>query len=136
MRGRYLKVIFGAICAGLLVGCSGSGGPIAAAGTSLDACGLTSGQTGIKVCSFVATPTVSESVTIKNYGPGAQTLTGWTLWDANALANGTGSKSLTSYALNADESVTIGGLPFGVNDSGETITVRDGTGATVHQRSN
>jgi len=32
-----------------------------------DECGLTAGQSGIKICSFVATPTASESVTLKNY---------------------------------------------------------------------
>ena len=115
----------------LLTACGKGGASNAVTG---DECGLPDGQTGIKICSFVATPTLAESVSLKNYDSTPVDLSNYTLWDANALSNGTGQKSL-SGTLNAGSQVTFGRLPFQINDSGETITLKN-MSSVIHQRNN
>lgn len=107
-------------------------------GSDKDDCGRTKDQqTGVRVCSFVASPTDSESVTLKNYGTTEATLDGYSLWDANANSKGTGQKGFTSAdIIPANGTKTFTELPFGINDSGETLYLKDGAGNVVDQESN
>jgi hypothetical protein len=103
-----------------------------------DSCGYCSPErVGLKVCSFIATPTASESVTLKNYTDASINLNNYTLWDSNAYGNGTGEKTLSSSdIISAGGTLTYGSLPFVINDSGETIYLKDASGVLVHSRSN
>lgn len=88
------------------------------------------------ICSIVATPTASESITLKNYDSTAVDLSGWTLWDSNALGNGTGAKSLTGLSIAGGALLTVSSLPFQINDSGETITLKNASNSTIDEYSN
>lgn len=118
-----------------LMGCSGkSGGSSAGSG---DECGLDSNPNKVVVCSFVATPTAAESVTLKNYTSSNIVLNGWSIWDKNAYNNGSGQKSLgTESVISAGGTLTFTGLPFGINDSGETIYLKDSGNQVVSTKSN
>lgn len=95
------------------------------------------GESSLIIHSFVATPTESESVTLINCSDAAQDLTGWTLWDSNALDNGNGEKSLdASGTLEPDASTAVTSLPFTVNDTDETITLKDETGVVIDTQAN
>lgn len=103
-----------------------------------DFCGLCpADQSGVKICSFVANPPTDESVTLKNYNAATAALSGWSLWDSDALSNGTGQKTLgASDSVEGGQTLTVGGLPFNIGDSDETITLKNSSGAVAHQRSN
>lgn len=119
----------------ICLGCSKSSD---SSGNSGDSCGNDeSSTTYLKVCSFVATPTASESITIKNYDNQAYTLTNWKLCDKNAFDNGkTGCQSLSSTVIGAKSTATLSSLPFGINDSGEIIYLINESGQTVDTKSN
>ena len=120
---------------GLLGGCNGSGSS-SGSSCSSDACGICSAnQTGVKICSITATPTVSEKITLKNYDSLDQNLTGWSLWDKNAEQNGSGEKSL-SGSITAGSTLEVASLPFQINDSGEVIYLKDNSGGLIDQRGN
>lgn len=102
----------------------------------LDECGLPPGETGLKLCSFVSTPTTAESITLKNYGNTPIDLTNWTLWDEAAFTRGDGEKSLSGLTISANGFLTIENLPFQINDSGETIRLISPQGVIIDQRSN
>jgi hypothetical protein len=108
--------------------------------TSTDSCGKTTAeQTGLKICSFVATPTLTESITLKNYGTTAITLTGYTIWDSNAYTNASGQKTLQStdiISAGSTLTITTGGSPFVINDSGETMYLKDPNGSLIDSKSN
>ena len=120
----------------LLLGCSKSSDSSPA--VSIAACGNDEGAaTYLKVCTFVSTPTSLESVTIKNYDSQAYTLTSWKLCDKNAYDNGqTGCQSLSSTVIGIKSTATLTSLPFGINDSGETIYLINDAGQTIHTKSN
>lgn len=122
----------------LLWSCGKSSTDTTTATDSKDSCGFTSAErVGVKICSFVATPTASESVTLINYGSSEVNLDTWTLWDANALTQGSGQKTFSSSEVIATGTkATYASLPFGINDSGETITLKDNTATIVSQKSN
>ncbi len=103
-----------------------------------DSCGYCEAdRVELKICSFVATPTSSESITLKNYTSANINLDNYTLWDANAYGNGSGQKTLTSSdIITAGGTLTYGSLPFVINDSGETIYLKDASGILLHTRSN
>jgi hypothetical protein len=109
-------------------------------GCTQDDCGrCEADRVGVKICSFVSTPTVSESVTVANYGAGSVNLQGYTLWDKNATSNGSGQ-----FTFQSSDVVSAGGrltvatsrLGFQINDSGETITLKDSGGSTIDSKSN
>lgn len=119
-----------------MIGCSkSSDSPAAATG---DSCGNDEATTTyLKICSFVATPTASESVTLKNYDASAYTLTNWKLCDKNAYDNSlTGCQSLSSTVITAKGTVTLASLPFQINDSAETIYLVNDAGTVVHTKAN
>lgn len=105
-----------------------------------DLCGKpTQEQTAVKICSFVSTPTASESITLKNYGTSSVILTGYTLWDKNANTNGSGQKTLSaSDVISAGSTLTIatGGTPFVINDTEEVIYLKDSSGALLDSKTN
>lgn len=113
------------------MGCGGGSG----SQEILDECGFAVSPSGVVICSFIATPTASESITLKNYDASPVDLTGWTLWDANALGNGSGQKTLSGL-LAAGSVTTITSLPFVINDSGEVITLKNSSSVIVDQRGN
>lgn len=101
-----------------------------------DSCGhCPSAQTGIKICEIVASPTESESVTLKNYDQPDQDLLGWYLRDANGLSNGNGQENLTGIIENGMKE-TFDALNFAVNDSNETIVLFDDQGDEVDRKGN
>ncbi len=88
----------------------------------------------IRIEAVIATPTLSESITIKNYSAWTVDLTPWTLGDLNNpsaynIPNGT--------ALAPDESRTYlhSTIGFGINDSGEIIYLKN-AGVTIDSWSN
>ena len=127
MKPVYVLVLLSCL---LSLACSGGGESVFG-----DDCGLSSGQSGIRICNIVATPTASESVILKNYGAVSENLVGWTLWDANALGNGSCQENL-SGTIAAGGTLTFSSLPFQINDSGETITLKNSSNAIVDQRGN
>jgi hypothetical protein len=89
----------------------------------------------VKICSIVATPTVSEKIVLHNYDNSSADLTGWTLWDQNAENNGTGSKSLSGN-LSGGSDLDVASLPFAINDTGETIYLKNNAGTVLHSVGN
>ena len=89
----------------------------------------------VYISSVVATPTASESVTLTNNIGSTIDISDWTLGDQNAPTsyNIPGSTTLLQGA-----SVTFSSsqLTFQINDSGEILYLKDGTGATRHTWSN
>jgi hypothetical protein len=82
------------------------------------------------VYSTLATPTSSESVTLKNNAGSSVDLSGWTLGDKNdpnaySIPNGTTLTQGNTITFNAS---TMG---FQINDSGETIYLKNSTGALI-----
>ena len=117
-----------------LVSCNGGGG--SGATCSRDSCGLCADdREGVKICTIISSPTVSEKIILYNYGASDQDLTGWTLWDKNAEQNGSGSKSL-SGTLTTSSSLEFGSLPFQINDTKEIIYLKDNSGGLIDSRSN
>ncbi len=119
-----------------IIGACGSDTPESSCG--VDSCGLCpDSQTGLKICSFVATPTASESITLKNYSTSLISLQGYSLWDANTYANGSGQKTfISSESIGAGATLTVGSLPFVINDSGETLYLKNANGSVLHTRGN
>lgn len=89
----------------------------------------------VYILSAVATPTSSESVTIKNNSGAAVDLSGWTIGDLNnqnaySIPNGTNLAHGSTSVFNAS---TMG---FQINDSGETIYLKNSSGSVVDTWSN
>jgi len=84
----------------------------------------------IRIYSVVKTPTENESVTLKNYDSVDIDISDWTLGDKNNptshnFSNGTIIKAGETLFLNHS---TLG---FGINDTGEILYLKDGSGADV-----
>lgn len=89
----------------------------------------------VYIYSVVATPTNSESVTLKNNSGTSVDLSGWTIGDLNnpnaySIPNGTNLSQGNSTTFNAS---TMG---FQINDSGETIYLKNNLGSVVDTWSN
>ncbi len=87
------------------------------------------------IYSVVSTPTDSESITIKNNSGSTQDLSGWTLGDKNDptaynIPNGT---VLSNGSTKHFSRTTLG---FQINDSGETIYLKNSSGSNVDTWSN
>ena len=84
----------------------------------------------VYIFSAVASPTDSESITIKNNSGSMQDLTGWTLGDKN---------DPTAYNIPNGTNLNHGGtktfyrstLGFQINDSGETLYLNNSSGSTI-----
>src|SRR5688572_22829440 len=124
-----MKALFFSLIGLFIVGCGSSsgGGTTSTPGCSTDSCGYCETQrVGVRICSFVATPTSSESVTLINYTTSTVSLNNYTNWDLNAWSNGSGQKTLgAGDSLTSGATATFSSLPFGINDSGETIYLKD-----------
>lgn len=91
--------------------------------------------TGVYIYSAVASPTASESVTLKNNSGSSMDLTGWTLGDENnpssySIPSGT---VLTNGQTMNFNSTTIN---FQINDNNETLYLKNSSGTTVDTWSN
>jgi hypothetical protein len=91
--------------------------------------------TSVYIYSAVATPTNSESVTLKNNSGTNVDLSGWTIGDANnpnaySIPNGNSLSQGNTITFNAS---TMG---FQINDSGETIYLKNLSGSLVDTWSN
>lgn len=89
----------------------------------------------VYILSVTATPTASESVTIKNNSGAQVDISGWTIGDINnplayTIPNGNILNHGASVRFNAS---TMG---FQINDSGEIIYLKNSSGAAVHSWSN
>lgn len=96
-------------------------------------------QNYVRIGKIVETPTESESITIVNYDSQDYDLEDWSLWDANSLENGAGEYEFPSGTiLTAGGSLTFvrSTLGFQINDSGETIVLKDNSNGEVHRRGN
>lgn len=95
----------------------------------------TNEPSSVYIYSVVATPTNSESVTIKNNSGATADLTGWTVGDSNnpnvyTIPNGTSLSQGASTTFNASA------MGFQINDSGETIYLKNSSGSTIDTWSN
>ena len=84
----------------------------------------------VYIYSAVASPTSSESVTIKNNSGATVNLAGWTIGDSNnpnaySIPSGTIIGQGNTMTFNAS---TMG---FQINDSGETLYLKNNSGSTV-----
>ncbi len=83
----------------------------------------------------IATPTDFESVTIKNNSGSSKDLSGWTIGDLNnptayKIPNGT---VLAQGETKLFQRTTLG---FAINDSGETLYLKDAAGTTIDSWTN
>lgn len=127
------------LCAFALTGCGGGlTGTTDPDTCGVDACGICPAeQSGVKICSMVSFPDASESVTLVNYGSGAVNLANWTLWDESAWLSNSGQHTFTGAdVINARATRTFTSLGFTINDSGETIYLKNNSGVLTDQRSN
>ncbi len=90
----------------------------------------TSEPISVYINSVTASPTASESVTIKNNSGSSQDLSGWKIGDENNpnaynIPNGT---TLNQGAMHTFNASTMG---FQINDSGETIYLKNASGGLV-----
>jgi hypothetical protein len=89
----------------------------------------------VYIYSVTASPTDSEQITLKNPTDASVDLTDWTLGDLN---------NPTAYIIPNGTIISAGGsktyprttLGFQINDSGETIYLKDALGSTVDTWSN
>lgn len=91
--------------------------------------------TKVYIYSVVASPTASEAITIKNNSGTNQDLSNWTLGDKNDpnaynIPNGT---MLNNGQTKTFAQTTLG---FGINDSGETIYLKNSSGTLIDSWSN
>ena len=89
----------------------------------------------VYIYSVIATPTISESVTLKNNYGISTNIKGWIIGDANnpsayIIPNNT---ILTQNAFIIFAASTMG---FGINDKNETIFLKDMYGNTINMWSN
>lgn len=89
----------------------------------------------VYIFSATSSPTASESVTIKNNSGSSQDLSGWTIGDENnpnaySIPSGTTLNQGATQVFNAS---TMG---FQINDSGETIYLKNSSGGLVDTWSN
>jgi hypothetical protein len=84
----------------------------------------------IYIYSAVASPTASESVNLKSYASADTDLSGWTIGDLNdpeAYSISSGTILSAGGALTLSASV----MGFEIDDSGETIYLKDSSGHPV-----
>lgn len=89
----------------------------------------------VYISSAVATPTLSESITLTNNTGSSADISGWTLGDIN---------NPTAYNIPANTIMSIGGsltfdhttLGFQINDNGEILYLKNASGTTVDTWSN
>jgi Lamin Tail Domain len=84
----------------------------------------------VYILSVIASPTTQESITIKNNSGATKDLSNWKLGDENNpnaynIPNGT---SLLNGETKTFPNTTIG---FAINDSGETIYLKDSSGNII-----
>lgn len=90
---------------------------------------------GVYIYAVVVTPTDQESITLKNNSGVTQDISGWKLGDKNDPTAYTipGGTVLTHGQTKNFNHTTLG---FGINDSGETIYLKNSMGATIDSWSN
>lgn len=96
-------------------------------------------QTYIRIGKIVESPTESESITIVNYDSQTYDLENWSLWDANAIELNSGEYSFPSGTIiQANGTLELGRttLGFQINDSQETIILKDQSGGEIHRKVN
>jgi Lamin Tail Domain len=123
---RQTKFVILITLSTLLISCSGG---------SNDPTPNSPEPTKVYIFSVTATPTAQESITIKNNSGTTQDLSNWKLGDKNApdaynIPNGT---SLTNGQTKTFSGTTLG---FAINDSGETIYLKNSSGSTIDTWSN
>lgn len=107
-----------------------------------DSCGLCpEEQSGIKICSFVASPSNLEQIILINYGTEAVDLGDFSIWDQNAIdTSGNGVYEFPDNAVvegnGGTYTINDSALTFQINDSGENLILEDGNDFEVHKVSN
>lgn len=86
--------------------------------------------TQVYIYAVTASPTASESVTIKNNSGSTQNLSNWKIGDLNN-PNSYNIPSGTSLANGQSQTFTGTTLGFAINDSGETIYLKNSSGSTI-----
>ena len=102
-----------------------------AGGTAVeDECGVCNGDGCVYIANVVSTPTSSESVTLKNSYNDTVDISGWTLGDKND-PNSYNIPQSTTLAYDATITFSHTTLTFQINDSGEILYLKYGTGTTI-----
>ena len=89
----------------------------------------------VRIVSVTASPTDAEQVTIKNYSSWSVDVSDWTIGDLNN-STAYGIPSNTVLAPGELRQFVRTQLGFQVNNSGETVFLKDGSGTTVDTWSN
>lgn len=95
----------------------------------------TTNPTSVYISSAIATPTLSESITLKNNSGTIADISGWSLGDIN---------NPVAYVIPTNTTMSIGALltfnhttlGFQINDSEEILYLKNTSGATVDTWSN
>lgn len=89
----------------------------------------------VYIQSAVASPTSSESVTIKNNTGATVDLSGWTIGDSNN-PNAYSIPSGNSLGQGNTTTINASTMGFQINDTGETLYLKNGSGSVVDTWSN
>ena len=84
----------------------------------------------VQIVSVTAHPTADEQVTVRNYSAYPVDISDWTLGDLND-PDAYGFPNGTILAAGESRMYPHSTLGFGINNSGETVYLRDGSGALV-----